>query len=107
MQSKKSSGRELYVPELPADPLTLTFLPLRILLDTKELNDTCPEGLKGYLDNILVAMQNAQKILEDLLFIGVDESVNVSYVGEDSNEFENSYDIHHSSSFFETYYFNW
>ena len=103
LQSKKSSGRELYVTELPADPLTLTFLPLRILLDTKELNDTCPDGLKGYLNNILVAMQNAQKILEDLLFIGVDESVNVSYVGEDSNEFENNYDIHHSSSFFESH----
>ena len=102
MQSKKSSGRELYVPELPADPLTLTFLPLRILLDTKELNDTCPDGLKGYLNNILVAMQNAQKILEDLIVIGVDKSVNSTYVGEDSNQFENSYNIHHSSSFFES-----
>ena len=80
----------------------LDFVSLKILIDTKELNDTCPDELKRNLNNILVAMKNAQKILEDFIILGVDGTAEPDYFEGGYDTFQNRFEISYSDPFFTT-----
>ena len=102
LQDKKSSGRKLDIDGNIGNVDDLDFVPLKILIDTKELNDSCPKGLKGYLNNILLAMQNAQKFLEGLLNIGVDDTADPDYFEGGYDTFRNKFGISFINPFFKT-----
>ena len=44
-------------------PDELTYVPLKILIDTQELTDSCPNGKEEFIINIVKAMEEAKKIL--------------------------------------------
>ena len=102
--NKKQSGRKLAVdtPDGYPKEVELTFLPLKILIDTKELYESCPDELKGYRRNIYDAMVNAQKILEDLLIIGVDPETVPNFFEGSTSTFTNHFEIRYSNSYLDS-----
>ena len=69
-------------PVGPVIPITypenLFFDQLKILIDTKELSESCPDDKREYLNNIVNAMKKAKEILEGFIMIGVDTNQDVS-----------------------------
>ena len=101
---KKQSGRKLAVdtPDGYPDEEQLTFLPLKILIDTKELYESCPDELKEYRSIIYDAMKYAQKILEDLLIIGVDDETEPDFFVGGTSTFTNHFEVRYSDSYLDS-----
>ena len=79
----------------------LNYKPLNILIDTEELFASCPEGLEGYKNIILEAMNKAKAILEGFLEILVDSSAQLNKIDSEGINLFEYHGISHYSTFFD------
>ena len=79
----------------------LNYKPLNILIDTEELFASCPEGLEGYKNIILEAMNKAKAILEGFLEILVDPSAQLNKIDSEGINLFEYHGISHYSTFFD------
>ena len=81
--------------------MELNYKPLNILIDTEELFASCPEGLEGYKNIILEAMNKAKAILEGFLEILVDSSAQLNKIDSEGINLFEYHGISHYSTFFD------